>query len=481
MIFSMTAGGVLITIDGTALSSSDITAVAYGKASVGLADKARSRAARSFEHAVKISAERAVYGRSTGVGANRDVAIDDANAHALALLRSHATSAGPLRSPERVRAMLAVRLNQLAAGGSGASPDLLDGLVAMLSTNALPPVREVGSIGTGDLPALAVSILALIGEVPTSPALPAPVPCAPKDAMPVINSNAAAIGDAALAYTSLAMLSRAAISVAALTFTAVDGNVEAFAEVVEQVTPFSGARDVCRSMRRLISPETAPARIQDPLGLRTMPQVHGAFIDALSHLDDVVCHMANAPSENPALLPGHGVVHHGGFHAAYLAQALDTSVSAAAQSAQLAMARLSMLTEPEITGLTPFLGSGAAGASGVMACEYVAASALGSLRALAVPAAVQTVTLSQGVEEDASFASLGARQALTAADNYRTVLACELVVAVRALRLRGARLDDLFAELPQETADRDLTEDIVVAGCLLPKLAEPRHGANIAP
>lgn len=467
----------MITIDGTDLSSSDITALAYGRTSVRLAEKARSRAARSFEHAVKISAERAVYGRSTGVGANRDVAIDDANAHALALLRSHATSAGPLRSPERVRAMLAVRLNQLAAGGSGASPDLLDGLVAMLSANALPPVREVGSIGTGDLPALAVSILALIGEVPTSPALPAPVDCHPKDAMPVINSNAAAIGDAALAHDSLASLSWAAIAVAALTLRAVDGNLEAFAEVVEQVTPFGGARDVCRSMRRLVSAGTVPTRIQDPLGLRGMPQVHGAFIDALAHLDDVVERMANAPSENPALMPGRGVAHHGGFHAAYLAQALDTSVSAAAQSAQLGMARSSMLTEPAFTGLTPFLGTGAAGASGVMACEYVAASALGSLRAVAVPSGVQSVTLSRGVEEDASFASLGARQALTAAEDYRTVLACELVVAVRALRLRGAHLDHLLAELPQEMADRDLTEDIVMAGRMLPKLAETARAA----
>ncbi|MFF3707917.1 aromatic amino acid lyase [Streptomyces phaeochromogenes] len=462
----------MIIVDGINLTSSDIAALAYGETSVRLADEARSRAARSFEHAVQISSERMVYGRSTGVGANRDIAIGDANAHALALLRSHATSAGPLRSPERIRAMLAVRLNQLAAGGSGAAPDLLDGLVVMLSANALPPVREVGSIGTGDLPALAVTILALLGEVPTSNSLLAPVACGPKDAMPVINSNAAAIGDAAITHASLASLSRSAIAVAALTFAAVDGNPEAFAEVVEQVTPFSGAREVCRSMRRLISPATVPTRIQDPLGLRCMPQVHGAFIDALARLDDVVCRMANAPSENPALLPGHGVAHHGGFHAAYLAQAVDTTVSAAAQSAQLAMARVSVLTEPAFTGLAPFLGAGAAGASGVMACEYVAASALGSLRALTMPTAVQTVTLSRGVEEDASFASHGARQALTAADDYRTVLACELVAAVRALRLRGARLDDLFDDLPQEMADRDLTADIAAAANLLPRLAD---------
>jgi hypothetical protein len=60
------------------------------------------------------------------------------------------------------------------------------------------------------------------------------------------------------------------------------------------------------------------------------------------------------------------------------------------------------------------------------------------------------------------------------------VLACELVVAVRALRLRCARLDDLFTELSQETADRDLTGDIAAAGCLLPKLAEHPQGSALS-
>ncbi|MGV9386704.1 hypothetical protein ACWDRB_63645 [Nonomuraea sp. NPDC003707] len=71
---------------------------------------------------------------------------------------------------------------------------------------------------------------------------------------------------------------------------------------------------------------------------------------------------------------------------------------------------------------------------------------------------------------------LGAQQALAAADHYRTALACELVAAVRALRLRGMRLDDHFDDLEQETTDRDLTADIAAAARLLPKLAEhPRE------
>jgi len=460
----------VLVIDGSLLRTSDIAALAYRRESAQLSDAARIRAARSHSFAEEVSAERHVYGRSTGVGANRTIAVGDPDAFAVALLRSHATSAGPARSPERVRAMLAVRLNQLAAGGSGADPDLLDGLAAMLAADALPPVREFGSIGTGDLSALARTALALMGELPTSQPLPAPVTFGPHDALPFLSSNAATVADAALAHTALERLAHAALAVTALSFTAVDGNPEAFSPAVETATPFTGAREVCEALRALLPTPTPAARIQDPFGLRAVPQVHGSYLDSLAWLGDIVARYASAPSENPVLLPDVGVAHHAGFHAAHLAQSLDGTVSAAAQSAQLSTARLAMLVEPSFTGLAPFLGNGTPGASGVMVCEYVAASALGSLRALATPAAVQTATLSRGVEEDASFASLAARQALDAVSAYRTVLACELVSAVRALRLRGIEPAGPVAELADDVVDRDLTADLDLAAELLDDL-----------
>jgi histidine ammonia-lyase len=470
----------VISLDGAHLRVADIALAAAGPVAVSVTAEARQRAVASHEFAVRVSADRVVYGRTTGVGANRSQAVEDAGAHALALVRSHATSAGPLRSAARVRAMLVVRLNQLAAGGSGSSPELLDALAAMLDADALPRVRELGSVGTGDLSALATAALALGGEGSTSNPLPMRVEIGAHDGLPFISSNAAAVGDAALAVAELRALADAAMVVAALTFAAVDGNEEAFAEAVERATPFDGARYVARQMRSLVSPGRAPARIQDPFGLRTWPQVHGAFIDALDRLDDVVTRMANAPSENPVLLPEVGVAHHGGFHAAYLVQALDAVTSAVAQSAQLTLARIGLLNEPALTGLASFLGDGTLGASGVMVVEYVAASALGSLRGLATPAGLQSVTLSRGVEEDASFASLAAVHALDASPTYRTLVACELVAAVRAARMcslavngsstLGAALS-LCGGLSVEMADRDLTGDISAAADLLVELA----------
>ncbi|MCW2868192.1 MAG: aromatic amino acid lyase, partial [Marmoricola sp.] len=176
-----------------------------------------------------------------------------------------------------------------------------------------------------------------------------------------------------------------------------------------------------------------------------------------------------------------GVAHHGAFHAAYLVQSLDALVLALAQSAQLSLARLTMLAEPAYTGLHPFLGDGTPAASGVMIVEYSAASALAELRALATPAGTQVVTLSRGVEEDASFATLAAQQALGAVSRYRAVLAGELVAALRCLRMQGRRpptLEPVLAYLDERDGgvpdmhDRDLTSDLLLAEDLVDHLAD---------
>jgi histidine ammonia-lyase len=86
------------------------------------------------------------------------------------------------------------------------------------------------------------------------------------------------------------------------------------------------------------------------------------------------------------------------------------------------------------------------------------------------------------MEEAATFAPQAARKALRAAQAYRLVLACELVAAVRALRLRGAppapgtpagrAYARAAAALDPDMRDRPLTDDVTVAAALLDGFAE---------
>ena len=127
-----------------------------------------------------------------------------------------------------------------------------------------------------------------------------------------------------------------------------------------------------------------------------------------------------------------------------------------------------MLKDPQATGLTSFLASAPSGSSGALVLEYVAQGALATVRHAAAPATLGTATVSRGVEDHAPFAPEAARQLDTAITAAREVVACEVVAAVRALRLRrvavggwlGTALDELAPRLDAEMADRDLGPDL---------------------
>jgi histidine ammonia-lyase len=86
---------------------------------------------------------RPVYGRTTGVGANRSISVDGPRGDKdVNLLRSHATGSGPWLPATTVRAAVLVRLNQLLRGGSGMHPDIVQALVSALNGGRLPKVRH---------------------------------------------------------------------------------------------------------------------------------------------------------------------------------------------------------------------------------------------------------------------------------------------------------------------------------------------------
>ncbi|MGV9939757.1 aromatic amino acid lyase [Streptomyces sp. NPDC003401] len=646
-----------VVLDGTTLTVGGLIALADGAAVPVLAPEARERAARSFRAGRRLAAAGRLYGRGTGVGAHRAVSVDadDETAHGLRLLRSHAGGAGALLPARQVRAMLAIRANQLLAGGSGIHPSFVDALTEALRLGVHPAVNEYGAVGTGDLTALAQTGLTLLGERPwlesesagprgtgapvrtggapartggvpgdrtgggdgatvhgggedipdgsyeayadggdesligagrartegvpapggivpggTAPggivpdgtvfgnrpagtdavaegvavsagpvldgvpaparpvsdgvsapagtvldgvpaparpvdagipasvgrvgagtpagagsasrALPAPVVLRPGDALALLSSNALALAQAALGRHEVDRLLRATHAVAALSLAAVSGSAEAYAAPVHALRPYPGAARAAAEVRRLLGlpdrPRAGGRRIQDPYGFRAFPQVHGCALDASERLREVLEVEINSASENPLLSSdGTAAHHHGGFFAAPLGHALEAVNLTLLQTAQLSAARLTALGDPGLTGLPAFLAAGPASSSGTMILEYTANSALAEMRSCAAPASVGHAVLSHGLEEAASFAGQAARQTLRAAQAYRTVLGCELVAAVRALRMHPMPpaadvLTVAAGALPDGTEDRPLTGDVTAAAELLSLLAQ---------
>ncbi len=464
-------------LDGETLTPEAVARVARGGFPVCLSAEGRKCNETAYRTTLKLlEGEDPVYGMNTGVGALKTVSIPPnlREDHQLRLLRSHAVGAGDPVTPEISRAMLAVRGNQIAAGGAGVHPELLDALVDALNEGLAPGIRELGSLGTSDLTSLAEAGLALIGERPFADGRRrSPVPLGPRDGLMLMGSNAHAIGETALCSVDLSRLIRTSETCAAIAFEAVGANPTALDARVHAARPHPGQVAAANHLRGLLEGYESPfRRLQDSYAFRCLPQVAGVLRDAHEHLERVLRVEMNSATEN-SLLFGEEALTTGNFHAAPLAVALDHVRNAISQAASLSAARLSALMNPETSGLSPFLAENPGPDSGLMTFEYTVNSAAGELRLLATPAASQSaVFISQGVENHASFASLAARQTTRAVSLLASVVGAELVAAVRAFRMHGAvptgrRVKEAFdaavTRLPAAFHDRPLTEDLDTA------------------
>ena len=448
-----------------------------GPAPVALTDASVERIAASHEHLRTAGRSGAVYGLTTGVGALRNVPTDitpgDGTSHALRLWRSHATGYGTTYDDATARAAMAIRLHQITSGRSGVSSDLASSLGAAVATGAVPDLHRFGSIGTGDLVPLSELGLTLVGERPWR-AGSAPVAAASEgDALPFMSSNALTLATAALVHRRLARLADAAEKATALSAAALQASLQAFDPRVHAGRPDAAQQGVAQRLMALLEPASwVPVRVQDPFALRTVPQVHAPFLDALVTTEQAVLVEVDDSTENPLVVADGKPLHHGGFVTARLSATFDALRQATYPVIALSAARLSALVNPSLSGLPAFLASGPAGSSGVMILEYLAQDALARARIMTTPVSTGHAVVSLGLEEHASFST----QAVWACEQMvalaPVVLGCELVAAVRALRMDPHRLpdspvrqvyDQAAAVLSDERSDRPFTDDLAAA------------------
>ena len=487
-----------VELDGRTLTITDVVAIARGRAEARITPDARERNAAA-ERLVRELLDRGalLYGTSTGVGSLRSAPsrLEDAGDHQWRLVRSHAGGGGAPLTVEVVRAAMAVRANQIGAGGAGVGEALLDGLLGALRAQVTPLARELGSLGTGDLTVLAEIGVALGGEgecwvgdavVPAAEALAAhglePVRFGPRDGIGFMSSNAVSIGQAALVYHDARRLLDSALAVAALSYEAAEADPAVLDARVHAARPHHGQTEVARRLRDLLGDPGAPlpshrGGVHDSFVFRCVPQVEGTLLDAIERLGSVLAIEINVAGENALMLPGDGVaLPNGNFHAGVLTLALDALRGAMAQSASLVAARVSALLDPEVTGLAPQLAQDPGPDSGAMILEYTAHAAAAEVRSLAAAAASQTTTVQSGIESHANFAGHSSRRTSDALGRMAVAVSAELVLAVRALRLRGrppqgAGVRSLFdaasARLDPDMADRPLSGDLDAARLLL--------------
>jgi histidine ammonia-lyase len=463
--------------DGMPLDHLISWAMQGGPAPVELTDASVERITLASEHLRMAGRSGAVYGLTTGVGALRTVPTDitpsDGTSPALRLWRSHATGFGPTYDDATARAAMAIRLHQITSGRSGVSAGLAASLGAAIAGGAVPDLHRFGSIGTGDLVPLAELGLTLVGERSWRSGGAPVAPLDDGDALPFMSSNALTLATAALVHRRLALLSDAAEKVTALSAVALQASLQAYDPRVHAGRPDASQQGVARRLMQLLDPaDWVPARVQDPFALRTVPQVHAPFVDALVTTGQAVRVEVDDSTENPLVTIDGTPLHHGGFVTARLSATLDALRQATYPVIALSAARLSALINPSLTGLPAFLASGPAGSSGVMILEYLAQDALARARILTSPVSTGHASVSLGLEEHASFSTQAVWASEQMVELAPVVLGCELIAAVRALRMDPDRLpttpvrqvyDAAAAVLDEERSDRPFTDDLAAA------------------
>jgi len=433
-----------------------------------------------------------VYGVNTGFGDLSTVRIPAADVRALQrnLVRSHAVGVGDPLPIDAVRAVMLLRANTLAAGRSGVRRELLDLLVDMVNRGVHPVIPMHGSVGaSGDLAPLAHLALVLIGEgeafhdgkrKSAADALKhadlRPIELAPKEGLSLINGTQVMTGIGCLALHDAEVLATSADVIAAMSAEALRATDQAWDPAIHEARPHPGQRAVASNLRTLVagspireSHRVGDPRVQDPYSVRCVPQVHGATRDALAYVRRVLETEINAITDNPLVFPEDGRVLSGGnFHGQPVAIALDLATIAVAQLGDIAEARIDRLTNGHTSGLPPFLTPRPGMNSGFMVAQYTAAALVAEDRLRSVPASLQSIPTSAGMEDHVSMGVHAAHKLAAVVRNVRDILAIEALCAAQGLdllRMRSSEpLEAARAVVRERSAflddDRALSPDI---------------------
>jgi histidine ammonia-lyase len=489
------AGALVLT--GRALTVADVEAVARSR-KVEVAPEAadamqRGRAAvdRYFDEGLP------AYGLTTGLGmrATELLSRDEAAAFSYQTVRGRAQAVGePLTVPE-VRAAMLVRLNTLLTGEAGASPHVAQALADALNAGFTPVMPRTGSIGAGDLVVMAGMAHALIGEgeafvdgkrLPAAQALKKaglkPLQLGPKDGLALCNNPAHSVGSAALALAKARRVLAGANLAAALSMEGFRANLSPLAPAANRARPQPGQAETAALLMKLLEGSGlhepgAARRLQDPVSIRSVAQIHGSALAALQMLEQAVTVELNSCPDNPLVVTGEDrVISAGNYHTSWLAQSLDTASRALAQAANDLVSRIQRLCSPEVSGLPPLLSSATTSRAGFGPLLKPLEALRAEVIHLSSPVPVVASFNANGVEDAATLSPLAARKLDQLCETMSYLVAYELVAAAQAVDL--ARPDAIAHRMAQAHAmvrqysafmdeDRPIGREIEAIACEL--------------
>lgn len=481
-----------VMLAGKGLTLEDLAAVAEG-AEVGLSTEglARMQAGRDvLEQA--LAEQRPMYGITTGLGPRvvERLSPEEQQRMSVRTVRGRAHSVGTPLSRGAVRAALAIRANTLLLGGAGADPALARLIVDCLNVGLTPVIGGTGSIGAADLMWGGNLGLGLIGEgemdtnvgrIPAGVALReaglAPYAPGPREGLAMV-SNSSVVGGVAATGLNRALSVRDSLQTAtAMSLEGFRANLTPYDPDVIAMRRQPGQAEAAEGVRSrlagslLLTPGNA-RRVQDPLSLRNVPQVHGALIAALTHAREAVEIEINAASDNPVTLIDRGeILSSGGYLTPHLTISLGALLQAFVHVAAAQVGRMSKVMNPRFSELPVGLVSGSVDSAGIAPAMKTAEALYSEIVQLASPAPVYPGGAADGVEDVVAHSAIPAKALSEVCERMELLVAMELIIACQAVELRelgavapkvAGAMQLIRVDVAPVTEDRSLSADFEV-------------------
>lgn len=489
-----------MTVDDS-LEISAVVAVCRDFETVSLGDTAEAAMAETREIVEELADadDRPVYGINTGFGDLVDVSIPRDRQRQLQqnLLSANTTVGDPLPI-EEVRAGMLARAAVLAAGHSGTRPLVVKRIFACLNEGIHPVLGDRGNSDDYGANARIGSVLTGDGMVfyegtkqPAQTALETagiePLDIQPKEALSIMDGPGLMTGRLALSVHDAFHLMLAADVAAAATFACIGKQPSAFSPRVISVRPHQGDAQTASVIRELLSLDTTAYSTvtQDPLSIRTIPQVHGSAREQLRHATTIAETELASPGDNPLVFPDGEVLSCGGFNGQHVSAGADALSRALVKVGHGSERRTHLFMQGR--GISPRFAARDPGVgSGLIRAHYSAASLVREAETNATASARNSV-VSAGQEDIQSLGTVATANLYETIENIRGVVAIELLTALEVIDIADPTLPQplentlagLYAQLPEDRTeqiaaveqhilDGELTDRVRSAGIEVP-------------
>lgn len=460
----------MATITTETLTFEDLQELIFGDDKVKLHDTVIQRVRQSHDFLHDFAKGKIIYGINTGFGpmAQYQIIREDQKQLQVNLIRSHASGAGALLSPNLVRAAMLARLNTLCLGKSGVHESAIRVLLDLINNNIYPVIFEHGGVGaSGDLVQLAHLGLVMIGEGEviyknerrsTSEVFSQlgikPMEIHLREGLAVMNGTSVMTG-IGLVNT---MLAERAISWSVALSTAICELVESYDDYyspqLNEAKSHIGQRKVATAMydqlqlsdyarkreeqlyAHEVEDKVLKTKVQEYYSIRCVPQIAGVVLDAIGQSRELLVHEVNSASDNPIVDHESGNVYHGGnFHGDYVSFEMDKLRIAMTKLSMLAERQINFLMNPNLNGLLPpFVNLGKLGFNfGMQGIQFTATSTTAENQMLANPMSVHSIPNNNDNQDIVSMGANAANMTKHVLENVFQVLAIEALSVVQAL------------------------------------------------